>query len=341
MLLALLLLAAATVATAGAQEREASAVRLKEIASVEGVRHNQLVGFGLVTGLDGQGDSSRSQLVKQLMANSLASFGVEIEAEQIESSNTAVVMVTAETPSFVRSGQKIDVTVSSIQDANNLRDGQLLQTPLQGANGTVYAVAQGQVDVQVRQDEEGNRTVGRITDGALVEREIVSQYKGGRSFSLVLNRPDFVTVSSAAEALRDALEGVEVNAVDAGKIRVDLQSEDSRSLVEVIAAAEQVQVQPGRSGRVVINSRSGVVVAGSEVRIAPVTVTYEEAELRIGSYSSQSEGSGRGNIQIEATTNVAQLVSLLKESGLGIDDIVEIMKTIERAGALYGTLVVM
>jgi flagellar P-ring protein precursor FlgI len=319
----------------------AAAVRLKEIATVEGVRHNQLVGFGLVTGLDGQGDSSRSDLVKQLLANSLASFDVDIEAEKIESRNSAVVMVTAETPSFVRPGQKIDVTVSSVQDARNLQGGQLLQTPLKGANGTVYAVAQGGIDVRVREDEEGNRTVGRIVDGALVEREIVSRYEGGRSFSLVLQRPDFVTASAAADALREALDGAEVTPLDAGKIRVDLAQDDGRSLVEVIAAAEQVTIQPGRSGRVVINASSGVVVAGSEVRIAPVTVTYEEAELSIGSYSMAGDSGSGGAVRLDATTRVADLVSVLKEAGLGIDDIIEIMKTIERAGALYGTLDVM
>lgn len=319
-----------------------AAVRIKEIATVEGVRHNQLVGFGLVTGLDGQGDSSRSRLVKQLLANSLASFDVDIAPQEIESRNSAVVMVTAETPTFVRAGQKIDVTVSSVQDARNLKGGMLLQTPLKGANGTVYAVAQGQVDVRVREDEEGNRTVGRIVDGALVEREIVSGYDGGRSFSLVLERPDFVTAAAAASALQAELEQAEVTALDAGKIRVDLPDTVDSTLVEVIARAEQVQLQPGRSGQVVINADAGVVVSGREVRIAPVTVTYKEAELSIGGYSiGSSEDRSSSAVELAETSSVAELVSLLKEAGLKIDDIIEIMKTIERAGALYGSLVVM
>jgi flagellar P-ring protein precursor FlgI len=328
-------------ATDGAPQGESSGVRIKEIASVEGVRHNQLVGFGLVTGLDGQGDSSRSELVKQLLANSLSAFGMEIEARKIESRNSAVVMVTAETPSFVRPGQSIDVSVASVQDARSLDGGQLMQTPLKGANGTVYAVAQGRIDVRVRPDEEGNRTVGRIVDGALVEREIASRYAGGRSFSLVLRRPDFATAAAVASALAEELELAEAVPLDAGKIRVDLAAEDTRSLVEVIARAERVMVEPGRSGEVVINRRSGVVVAGKEVKIAPVSVAYREAQLSIGSYSPSGGEENGGAVALEQTTRVADLVSLLKDAGLSIDDIIEIMKTIERAGALYGTLVVM
>jgi flagellar P-ring protein precursor FlgI len=158
----------------------------------------------------------------------------------------------------------------------------------------------------------------------------------------VLERPDFVTAAAAASALQAELEQAEVTALDAGKIRVDLPDTVDSTLVEVIARAEQVQLQPGRSGQVVINADAGVVVSGREVRIAPVTVTYKEAELSIGGYSiGSSEDRSSSAVELAETSSVAELVSLLKEAGLKIDDIIEIMKTIERAGALYGSLVVM
>jgi flagellar P-ring protein precursor FlgI len=315
-------------------------VRIKEIAEIQGVRPNQLVGFGIVTGLEGTGDSSRSKLMKKLIGNFIAAFDVQIEEDAVQSKNSAAVMVTADTPPFARSGQRIDVTVSSLQDARSLSGGILLQTPLKAANGTVYAVAQG--PVVSSKGEDGNGTVGSVVEGALIEREIVSRFTGeGSGFSLLLKRPDFTTAYAVYEAVAERFPSLEVIPVDASKIQVMLTGADAKRRMEIISQIENLTVVPDTAGRVVINSASGVVVMGTDVRIGPVSVSYDTADLEVGPMASLREERDRGAFLLESTTRVGDLVSILKDAGLPIEDIIEIMKTIERAGALYGTLEVM
>jgi flagellar P-ring protein FlgI len=335
-------------------------VRIKEIAEIQGIRTNQLVGFGIVTGLEGTGDSSRSKLMKRLIANFIAAFDVDAAENEISSKNSAAVMVTADTPPFARPGQRIDVTVSSLQDARSLNGGILLQTPLKGANGNVYAVAQGMVDSSG--GEEGRGTVGRVSDGAIVEREVLSRFdEEQNAFSLLLKRPDFSTAFAVYEAVSTQFPDLNVVPLDGSQIRVELSDPDPMKRLEIISQIEKLTIQPDIQGKVVINSSSGVVVMGSTVRIGPVSVSYDTADLEISPFSSMgstgglSEGGGQvnggteetaprieeGSFLLRSTTRVGDLVSVMKAAGLPIEDIIEIMKTIERAGALYGSLEVM
>ncbi|MFP4491883.1 MAG: flagellar basal body P-ring protein FlgI, partial [Spirochaetaceae bacterium] len=315
-------------------------VRIKEIAEIQGVRTNQLVGFGIVTGLKGTGDSSRSKMMKRLISNFASSFDIEIEEGSVESKNSAVVMVTGDTPPFVRSGQRIDVTVSSLQDARSLSGGILLQTPLKGANGNVYAIAQGKVVNSG--GNNGADTVGRVVEGALVEREIISSYgEGENGFSLLLKRPDFSTAYAVYEEIASNFPDLNIVPVDASKIQVSMAQDDPKRRMEIISQIENLRVSPDSAGKVVINSDSGVVVMGTSVRIGPVSVSYDSADLEVGPFPSSGNGGDEGAFLLESTTSVGDLVSILKEAGLPIDDIIEIVKTIERAGALYGSLEVM
>lgn len=323
-----------------AQQEDARGVRLKEIADVQGIRTNQLVGFGIVTGLEGTGDSTRSELMKKLIANFVAAFDVEIGEDEIQSKNSAAVMVTADTPPFARSGQRIDVTVSSLQDARSLAGGVLLQTPLKAANGTVYAVAQGKVVAST--GEDGNGTVGSVVEGALIERQIVSKFGDGETgFSLLLKNPDFTTAYAVFEAVSAEFSDLTVTPVDASKIRVNIPGESAQRRMEIISKVENLRVVPDTVGKVVINPASGVVVMGTGVRIGPVSVSYDSAELEVGPFSPTQQQGNNGAFLLESTSTVGDLVSILKDAGLSIDDIIEIVKTIERAGALYGTLEVM
>ena len=316
-------------------------VRLRDIATFEGVRENQLVGFGLVTGLKGQGDSPRSELVKKMLANFLDSFELNIAEEDLQSKNSAAVVVTAVVPPFVRSGRKLDVDVSSLLDARDLEGGVLMQTNLKAANGTVYAVAQGRV---VSMESETPKTVGRVLSGAIVEREVVSRFAGpGGGVSVLLDNPDFHMAMRVQEVIAENYPDFIVRAVDAEKIEVlPPESGDARTgLVALSAGIGALEISPEYPARVVINRYSGVVVMGQNVRVAPVVISFRESELSIGYSMTGQEDSDRSSVLFDETAEVKDVVSVLKEAGLKVDDIIEVLQTLEHAGALYGRLEIM
>lgn len=315
-------------------------VRLKDIAYLQGVRENQLVGFGLITGLEGNGDSSNSALLKNVLSNLLSSFSITLDAEEITSRNTAVAMVTADIPAFVRPGDRISVHVSSLGDARSLQNGVLLQTPLKAANGTTYAVAQGQVGTGGRNN--GPETVSVIPGGAIVEREVLSSYLANGQISILLHNPDFTTASRIAGMLRDTYPDETVAAVDASLIQITLPEESVDDPVGFISRIEELEIVPDTPAKVVINPRAGIVVVGRNVKIGQVAVSYRETRVDIGTQRTRSsEGSGEQVFAFPETPTVDDLVNLLQATGLETDTIIEILKAIERAGALYGRLVIM
>lgn len=324
-------------------QAQAANVKIRDIASIEGVRSNQLVGFGLVTGLQGDGDSSRSQLNKKLLSNLLASFDVNIAADEIDSKNSAAVVVTAEVPPFIRAGQTVDVTVSSLMDARNIAGGVLLQTNLKAANGQVYAVAQGSVLSSYSTEDDrtsDRRTTGSIVAGAIVEQPVVSDFQSENGVAVLLNSPDFSLAIAVRDAIRRQFEGFAVRAIDAEKIEVIPSPESEIAYTELSARIEQLTVNPDFPARVVINRRSGVVVMGQSVRIAPVVVSFKSSEISVG-WSPRGQDTSGSSVQFEDTVRVEDLISVLKEAGMKVDDIIEVLKTIQRAGALYGTLEIM
>lgn len=317
--------------------QEAATVKIRDIAAFEGVRENQLVGFGLVTGLGGQGDSTRSELVKKMLANFMQSFGVQIDSGDVQSKNSAAVVVTATAPTFAREGQKLDVDVSSLLDARSLEGGILLQTNLKAANGTVYAVAQGRV-VSVEKDA-ATRTVGRILAGGIMERDIVSDFYTGDAVAVLLNSPDFTMAVRVMEVIEEKFPEYSVRAVDAEKIEIRPTAVDEFDPVRLNAQIGSLEVEPTFPARVVINRSSGVVVMGQNVRIAPVVIAFKESELSVGwpRMNEESESS----VHLDNTARVKDVVDVLTKAGLRVDDIIDVLQTIERAGALYGTLEVM
>ncbi len=317
--------------------QEAATVKIRDIAAFEGVRENQLVGFGLVTGLGGQGDSTRSELVKRMLANFIQSFGVQIEAGDVQSKNSAAVVVTATAPTFAREGQKLDVDVSSLLDARSLEGGILLQTNLKGANGNVYAVAQGRV-VSVEK-ESTTRTVGRILSGGIMERGIVSEFHSGNAVAVLLNSPDFAMAVRVMEVIKQQFPEYSVRAVDAEKIEIRPPGEAEFDPVRLNAEIGSLEVEPIFQARVVINRSSGVVVMGQNVRIAPVVISFKESELSVG--WQQMEETTESSVHLDNTARVKDVVEVLTKAGLRVDDIIDVLQTIERAGALYGTLEIM
>ena len=333
-LLSAFLMAASLGAVSG---QDGFTVRIKDIAHVRGVRENQLVGMGIVTGLAGKGDSSESALLRKVLSNLVSSFGLEIPPEMLKSRNSAVVMVTADIPAYIRSGDRITVTVASLNDAKSLEGGVLLQTALEGANGSVYAVAQGKIAVPVNRGTSS--TVGTIPGGAIAERDVLSDFAGEGGISVILRNPDFTTAHSIAGAIDASGIGVKATAMDASLVKIDFPEGWEENPVALISAVESLMVVPDGEARVVVNPRAGVVVIGREVRIGTVAVSYRGTKIEVTT-RSRSNGSPE-NFLIENTATVGDLVDVLQETGLRTDTIIEILKAIEQAGALYGRLIVM
>jgi flagellar P-ring protein precursor FlgI len=319
-------------------------VRIKDIADLRGIRDNQLVGIGLVTGLAGRGDSQNSELLKAAIANLVSNFGFRTDPADIRSRNCAVVTVSCQIPAFVRAGETVDILVSSIGDARTLDGGVLLQTPLKAANGEVYALAQGQIFSPQAAAGSSQKTVGSIPGGAILEQDIVSSFLDDNSLSILLRHPDFVTANSVSEAIRQKYPDVLLQTVDAAMIELSIPDQWRANPVGFIAELESIQVTPEPSNKVVIDSSTGVIIFGEQVQIGKVAVSYQDISVDVGPYGRPAGGlwdeKREHNFVFDQTTTVEQLVDTLRTVGLETQMIIHIIKAIDRAGSLYGTLVV-
>jgi flagellar P-ring protein precursor FlgI len=343
-------------------------VRVRDIARVQSVRSNQLVGYGLVVGLNGTGDSAQSPSTFQAVVSMLQRFGVSVDPRRLKTKNAAAVIVTAEIPAFAKNGSKLDVTVSSMGDAASLQGGVLLQTPLLGADEQVYAVAQGSVSIGGFAAGGGGSgviknhpTVGRVPDGALVEKEIptrISEPDG--ELRVNLTEPDFENASRVAAALNARLgEGAAV-AEDAATVRVRPNGQSAGDLVSLIAQISEVRVQPATAARVILNERTGTVIIGGNVRIAPVAVAHGSLTVEIQTdvvVSQPAPYSVKGQtvtvpqvgvrveepraavMELKAGTTLAELVRALNALQVTPRDIVAIIQAIKQQGGLYAELV--
>ena len=341
------------------------AVRVKDLARVDGVRRNQLLGYGLVVGLNGTGDKDLD-FTMQATANLLDRLGVSVPASTIKVKNVAAVVVTADLPPFSRAGQRVDVMVSSMGDAKSLQGGTLLLTPLKAPNGQVFAVGQGAVLVggfvagaAGSGTQKNHPTVGRIPGGAILERDAPLPKLEEDGLVLVLSNPDYTTSSRMAAALNRALgEGMAVS-VDAGRVRVTLPQEAGANLVDFLARLEGVTVEPDMVARVVLNEKTGTVVLGQEVKVRPVAISHGNLTVQVSRYLdvSQPEPFARrgrtvardqADVQTEeGTANVvlldkgeslASLVQALNALGVSPRDLVTVFQTLEAAGALEAEL---
>jgi len=320
-------------------------VRIKDIADLRGIRENQLVGIGLVTGLTGRGDSQNSELLKAAIANLVSNFGFRIDAADVRSRNCAVVTVSCAVPAFVRSGEAVDIVVSSIGDARSLEGGVLLQTPMKAANGNVYALAQGQIFFVQSTSGNSRQTVGSIPGGAIIEQEVISEFLRNDTLSLILRNPDFVTASTVSAAIRQEYPDIELQAVDAAMVELTIPPQWRADPVAFIARLESLEVTPEPSNKVVIDSSSGVIIFGERVRIGQVAVSYKDISVSVSPYRRPTGGlldeeEAERSFIFKETATVEDLVETLRSIGLETEMIIYIIKAIDRAGSLYGTLIV-
>lgn len=347
-----------------------ASVRVKDLGRLSGWRDNALVGYGLVTGLAGTGDSVGNKATRQSIANMLAQFGVTLTPEQVSSRNAAAVMITASLPPFARPGDALDVTVTSLGDARSLVGGSLLVTPLKAANNRVYALAQGALSVGgYKYDMNGNvvqknhPTVGAIPGGAMVEVGVDNPQPADK-MTFVLANADYTTASRVAAAVNANLGANIAEPRDASAIEIVVPVEFRKRPVDFVARLEKLQVDPDARARVVINERTGTVVAGGDVKIEKVALAHGELKISIATDNSVSQPTlvrqtgndvrtmavSNSRVEVDESAGaiymgrdngtVADLVQALSRIKTNTRDIISILRAIKAAGALHADLVV-
>lgn len=348
---------------------ELFAARLKDIADIEGVRGNHLIGYGIVVGLEGTGDKRGANFTPQSMANLLERLGIRVDPKTLNLANIAAVMVTGELPAFSRPGSKIDVTLSAVGDAKTLQGGVLLMTPLKGADGNVYAVAQGGISLGgfVVESSGGDtaqrnhRNVARIPLGATVERAIPFDLFASGQVRVVLRQPDFVTVTRVQEVINMYLGTEKAKALDSASVLIPLDMALAQAPIHLIARIEQLDIQPDTPAKIVVNERTGTIIIGENVRVSKVALAHGNLNITIKNETqvSQPNALGQGNTavvnndEIEVSEEGGQLrvvpngVSLgevvkgLNSLGATPRDLIAIFQALKEAGALQAELVVM
>ncbi len=346
-----------------------ASVRIKDITGLRGVRENQLIGYGLVTGLKGTGDSLRnSPFTEQALQSMLDAMGMNVRRSQLRTRNVAAVMVTAELPAFIGKGSRIDVTVSSLGDSTSLMGGTLILTPLAGADGQTYAVAQGPVAVSGFSSQgdaetltQGVPTVGRIPNGAIVEQRVPGRFGDSGSLTLELKNPDFKTailVTDAINAFTMARYGMRT-AYEQDLRTVALVKPSNVGATRFIAEIGELRIEPDTPARVVVDERTGTVVMGQDVQISTVAVTHGNLTVRITEMPTVSQPQpftdgetvvtpqtlvqaeqGDGQLAIVGGADLQMLVRGLNRIGLKPTGIIAILQAIKTAGALQADLVI-
>lgn len=344
--------------------------RVKDLAQIEGVRANQLVGYGIVVGLNGTGDTLNNiPFTKQSLQAMLERLGVNTRGATMRTQNLAAVMVTASLPPFAAQGTRIDVTVSSLGDAKSLQGGTLLVTPLLGADGEVYALAQGSVAIAGFSAEgdaakitRGVPTNGRIANGANIEREIAFKLTDARSLRLSLRNPDFTTSKRIASAINDFMGSDTAEPTDPATVTIQIPAKYNGNMIRLITEIEQLKVEPDQTARVVVDERSGIIVMGRDVRVSTVAIAQGNLTVTITEQPQVSQpaplsngrttvvprtgvkvdtGDGNKLALVKEGVTLRDLVDGLNALGVGPRDLISILQAIKAAGALQADIELM
>ena len=331
----------------------AHAVRLKDLASVKGVRNNQLVGYGIVVGLNGTGDGNKAAFTGQGLSNMLNNLGVKVDPEATKVKNVASVMVTATLPPFFKTGQSLDVTISSVGDATSLQGGTLLVTPLKGLDNNVYAMAQGPISIGGGSDgsaaaqKKNHLTVARITNGASVEREVPMSFANKESITISLTSPDFTTISLMKTAIDTYLGGNYATAKDGASVDVAVPAKYRAQEVALLAALENIEINPERRARVVLNERTGTVVMGDNVTINQFALSHGNLSLQVkptpqpgapANAPVDTAKVGQKVVTLQPGVTLGEIVRALNSVGVAPRELIAIFQAIKAAGALQAEL---
>jgi len=307
-------------------------VRIKDIAVIQGIRENQLMGFGLVTGLQGKGDSRGFKFTKLMLKNLALNYGYNVVIDDLNSKNIAAVLVIANINSFVKEGDLIDISVSSIGDCKSLEGGILLQTPLKGANNEVYAVAQGRILA-------GNRTnfsqnTASVPAGAIMEKSVTNNFINNNKINLIIKFPDFVTANQIREAILGLNSDLQVNAIDPSLIEIILGEEELKNPIDFIAQLEVLTVTPDYIASVVIDKKKGIIVMGEDVIIQECSISTDFGQITVKNNRKDN------NFQIKNQT-IGELVKTLNQIGLTNDEIISLIEAIYKIGAINAKLIIL
>ena len=346
------------------------ASRIKDLAYVQGMRGEQVIGYGLVVGLNGTGDSQRSTFTIQSVSSMLKRFGITVPQDELRLRNVAAVMVTATVPAFTKEGGIIDVTVSSLGDATGLQGGTLLATPLSGLNGAVYATAQGPVSVggmNVRSNgsevRRNHTAAGRVPGGALIEKAVEAKIADQWKVAVVLWQPDFTTAMRIVAAVNTKLGAQTASAVDASTIALSVPTafRDNAKIIEFISQVELLEVTPDVAAKVVINEKTGTVVVGGNVTILPVAISHAGLNIEIQQTPviSQPQAFSKGTtvqtamssitatvdstavVAINGAATVQEIAKALNSLKVSPRDVIAIFQALKEAGALKAELVIL
>ncbi len=329
------------------------ALSVKDLANIRGVRDNQLVGYGLVVGLNGTGDSTSSEFTRQAVSSMLKSVNIKVDSSKIKSKNVAAVIVTATLPPFSRHGDKIDVEVSSIGDAKSIIGGTLLLTPLKAVDGNIYAIAQGEIKRGYSPDKKKMKksSIAKIFNGATVEKEVTFDLYHKRYIKLSLKEADFDTVVKIQKAINSNFKQIVAVALDPRTI--ELKRPENMSMIEFLAKVNSTQVEYNKTDKIVIDQNSGTIVAGLDIKVLPIVITHKDLTLKIeptNSFSKPSKNQkfvgknsmidlDNNTIKIKANEiTIANIARVLQKVGAKPADIIEIIQTIKRAGAISAKL---
>ena len=343
--------------------------RIKDLVDIDGVRGNDLLGYGLVVGLNNSGDSLRnSPFTEDAIVNLLERLGVNVTGEQIRARNVAAVLVTATLPPFARAGSQVDVTVSAIGDASSLMGGTLVMTPLNAADGQIYAVAQGSiiaggivVQGEAASVTQGVPTAGLIPSGGRVEREVAYDFSQAAELRLALRNPDFTTAARIETAINRNIGAKIARMLDSGTVQLDLAGNGIERPALLMAQIVNVEVQTSTRARVVVDQRSGTIILGENVRISRVAVTQGSITLRVKEEplvvqpnpfadgqtvviprtdAAIDEEPGTGLALVETSVSLPEVVAGLNALGVSANDMIDILKSIKAAGALHAEFIV-
>ena len=335
----------------------AHAVRLKDLATVKGVRNNQLVGYGIVVGLNGTGDGNKAAFTGQGLTNMLNNLGVKVDPEATKVKNIASVMVTATLPPFFKAGQSLDVTISSVGDATSLSGGTLLATPLKGLDNNVYAMAQGPISIgggaepptgrAAATQQKTHLTVARITNGASVEREVPMSFANKESITISLASPDFTTISLMKSAIDTYLGGNYATARDGASVDVAVPPKYRAQEVALLAALENIEINPEHRAKVVLNERTGTVVMGDNVTLSQFALSHGNLSLQVkpppqpgipANSPNDPIKLGQKVVTMQPGVTLGEMVRALNSVGVAPRELIAIFQAIKAAGALQADL---
>ena len=347
---------------------DVEAARVKDIAGFEGARPNQLIGYGLIVGLNGSGDDDKTEFTYQSLSSMLQRMGIVVDKEEVDLDNVAGVMVTATLPPFAKVGTRIDVLVSSMGNAEDLQGGTLLLTPLSAPDGNVYAVAQGAISIGGFSAggpagggvQKNHPTVGYIPGGGIIERELPRNLMEGQTISLNLNNPDFTTCLRLTEVINRGLGEETARPMDAGTVKIKVPLESQEKLVEFISLVENLEIAPDSIAKIVLNERTGTVIMGEKVRISTVAVSHGNLSIiikesaRVSQPLPFSEGEtvvtpetsvavmeeSKRLVVVPEGVNIREVVKGLNSIGVSPRDLISILQAIRASGALQAELVI-